>query len=223
MCPNVNYVCCSQRVRVHWADPKHNKFLFLVGDERCAAFNGSNFSKQWPADLNSPYYIKADTLQQLASAIESRLKTLDVDFDLQPSFLKNLQETFTRFNTFAENGRDEDFHRGECISERQWTYSPSNDKRNVCLYPLNPTGPFYAVIIAASVLDTKGGVSVNVHQQVLRSGEPVRGLYAVGNAAAPISGDSYWSGGCTLGSAMVSGYSAGLHAALSSCKLPAHL
>ena len=213
----------SQRVRVHWNDPASNKFLFLIGDERCAAFNGSNFSKQWPADLNSPFYIKADTLERLATAIDERLRKLNVDFTLQPDFLQNLRDTFARFNAFAENGKDEDFGRGDCISERQWTYSPSNDKRNVCLYPLSLTGPYYAVIIAASVLDTKGGVSVNVHQQVLRGGNPIRGLYAVGNAAAPISGDSYWSGGCTLGSAMVSGYTAGLHAAVSSCKLPAHL
>lgn len=195
----------------------------MIGDERCASFYGSSFSKQWPADLNSPYYIKGATLLDLTENIRQRLVDLKVDFTLEETFWPNLKTTFNRFNHFAETGKDQDFQRGECKSERQWTYAPTNDKPNICMHPLNSTGPFYAIIVAASLLDTKGGPAVNVHQQVLRGGKPIQGLYAVGNAASPISGDSYWSGGCTLGSAMVSGYTAGLHTALHQFKVVARL
>jgi 3-oxosteroid 1-dehydrogenase len=72
-----------------------------------------------------------------------------------------------------------------------------------------------AVIVAAAVLDTKGGPRTDTHQcAVGADGRALEGLYLVGNLAEPISGDDYWSGGATLGSVMVSGFTAGHHATL---------
>jgi len=177
--------------------------------------------------LNSALYIKGKNLQELRDNLIERLKGDKLgqyNFQLSPNFLRNLESTLKRFNGFAETGIDCDFLRGDIYSEKQWTYAPDNDKPNKCMYPLHEGGPFYCVILAASILDTKGGALVNVHQQPIRKdGTVIQGLYAVGNAASPISGDAYWSGGATLGSAMVSGYTAGLHASLYRRKVVAKL
>jgi len=47
------------------------------------------------------------------------------------------------------------------------------------------------------------------------AGGQVRGLYAVGNAAAFWTGDAYPAPGATLGIGMTMGYIAGRHAAVS--------
>jgi len=47
------------------------------------------------------------------------------------------------------------------------------------------------------------------------AGDPDRGLYAVGNAAAFWTGDAYPAPGATLGIGMTMGYIAGRHAAAS--------
>ena len=60
-----------------------------------------------------------------------------------------------------------------------------------------------------------GGPVINLDSQVVRKdGSTIEGLYGAGNSAAPISGDAYWSGGATIGTAMVTGWVAGKHAAL---------
>ena len=61
-----------------------------------------------------------------------------------------------------------------------------------------------------------GAVVTTQQQVILESGDTIPGLYGVGNCASPISGDAYYSGGTTLGTAMVSGFTAGGHVVLSS-------
>jgi predicted oxidoreductase len=60
-------------------------------------------------------------------------------------------------------------------------------------------------------MGTKGGPRTDADARVLHvSGDPIPGLYAVGNAMAGVTGKAYGGAGGTLGPAMVFGYRAGL-------------
>jgi 3-oxosteroid 1-dehydrogenase len=84
---------------------------------------------------------------------------------------------------------------------------------NPTMAPLAEEGPYHAVILAAGTLDTKGGPRVDRHGRVLRpDGEPVQGLYAVGNCAASPTGQAYWGAGGTLGPMITYAWLAGQHA-----------
>lgn len=80
--------------------------------------------------------------------------------------------------------------------------------------PISDTGPYYAVLLGAGALDTKGGPVYNENGQVLDiHDQPIPGMYVVGNAGASPSGKSYLGGGGTLGLGVTFGYMAGEHAA----------
>ncbi|WP_051793105.1 FAD-dependent oxidoreductase [Amycolatopsis jejuensis] len=88
---------------------------------------------------------------------------------------------------------------------------------NPTMAPLAADGPYYSVILAAGMLDTKGGPRVDAHSRVLTvGGNPIPGLYAVGNCAASPSGKAYWGGGGTLGPIITYAWRAGKHAATAS-------
>ena len=71
--------------------------------------------------------------------------------------------------------------------------------------------PFYAVKIVPGDLGTKGGLRTDERARVLRDdGSPIAGLYAAGNASAPVMGHSYAGAGATIGPAMTFGYIAAL-------------
>jgi 3-oxosteroid 1-dehydrogenase len=131
----------------------------------------------------------ADTLEELAGKI-----------GVPPS---NLVATAERFNGFARNGRDLDFHRGESAYDNFY-----GDFR----FP-NPNlaevkhGPFYAVRMVLGDLGTKGGLLTNENAQVVdRQGKPIPGLFAAGNSSASIMGHSYAGPGATIGPAMTFGW-----------------
>jgi 3-oxosteroid 1-dehydrogenase len=70
--------------------------------------------------------------------------------------------------------------------------------------------------VLAGTIGTKGGPVTDASGVVRgQDGEPVHGLYAVGNAAAFWTGDAYPGPGATLGIGMTMGYLAGRHAAAS--------
>ncbi|KWT97478.1 hypothetical protein APY03_1501 [Variovorax sp. WDL1] len=61
-------------------------------------------------------------------------------------------------------------------------------------------------------LGTFSGVDTNEHAQVLRSdGEPIPGLYAVGNDMSHVMGGNYVGGGAAIGPCMTFGYIAAQH------------
>lgn len=84
---------------------------------------------------------------------------------------------------------------------------------NPCLAPIEAP-PFYAVKVVASDLGTFAGIKTDTKARVLqKSGEPIQGLYAVGNDAMSIMGGRYPGAGAVLGSGMTFGFIAGCHLA----------
>ena len=119
-----------------------------------------------------------------------------------------LAATVTRFNGFAQAGRDEDFHRGDSAYDRY--YGDPRHRPNPNLAPLD-TSPFYAVKIVPGDLGTKGGLRTDERARVLRAdGTAIPGLYAAGNTSAAVMGHSYAGAGATIGPAMTFGYIAAL-------------
>jgi 3-oxosteroid 1-dehydrogenase len=127
--------------------------------------------------------------------------------DLDPAAL---QATMERFNANAKEGHDPDFHRGGRGYEK--VFGDQKSKGNANLAALE-TPPFYAFAIYPGDIGTNGGLVTDVNAAVVDvKGEPIPGLYAVGNLAASPMGRSYPGGGATLGAAMTFGYLAGRHA-----------
>jgi len=122
-----------------------------------------------------------------------------------------LEASVEEMNRFARTGVDERFGRGsfaydQFLGEQGW-------KPNSSLGPIE-TGPFYAVPVDLGDLGTKGGLKVNGSAQVLdKEGRTVDGLYAVGNTACSLFGNTYPGAGATLGPAMTFGFLASEHIA----------
>lgn len=115
-----------------------------------------------------------------------------------------LAGTVDRFNGFAESGVDTDFQRGRSAYDRY--YGDPRNRPNPNLGPVDRP-PFHAVAIVPGDLGTKGGLRTDAAARVLRlDGSAIPGLYAAGNAAAPVMGRSYAGPGATLGPAMTFGY-----------------
>jgi 3-oxosteroid 1-dehydrogenase len=121
-----------------------------------------------------------------------------------------LANTVARFNGFAECGIDEDFHRGEDVYDL--IYGDVRIQPNPCLAPIIE-GPFYGVEVFPGDIGTKGGLLTNANAEVVdMKGEVIKGLYAVGNTAASVTGRYYPGAGATLGPAMTFGFVAAEHA-----------
>lgn len=108
------------------------------------------------------------------------------------------EETVSTYNQHCDEGYDADFGK------------PAKFLRPV------RKGPFYAFRPAAGVLVSCGGIRVNGNFQVIDAhSEPIEGLYAVGNDASGLYGDTYNLDcpGSANGFAHTSGRLAGRHAA----------
>ena len=147
-------------------------------------------------ELNLSKLVRAESLAELARAI-----------DVDPA---GLAASVARFNGFARSGRDQDFGRGETISDRY--YSDPQVTPNPCLAPIEKP-PFYAVKVYPGDLGTKGGVVTDPQGRALdTAGRPIPGLYAAGNCSASMMGETYPGAGGTIGPAMVFGFLAAEHA-----------
>jgi 3-oxosteroid 1-dehydrogenase len=96
---------------------------------------------------------------------------------------KNLEDTLKRFNRFAREGFDEDFHRGESAYDN--FYGDHRQKNPNLAEVRHP--PFYAFRMVLGDLGTKGGLLTDDRARVLdEKGQPIPGLYAAGNSSASI-------------------------------------
>jgi 3-oxosteroid 1-dehydrogenase len=144
------------------------------------------------------------TFMQSAQTLRALADKIGVDAE-------GLLQTVSRFNTFADQGVDEDFQRGWSFYDH--CYGDPNNQPNPNLGRIEK-GPFHAIQIHPGALGTKGGARVDEHARVLNTkGRPIQGLYAAGNAAAAVTGAGYPGAGATIGAAMTWGWLAGSHAA----------
>jgi predicted oxidoreductase len=75
------------------------------------------------------------------------------------------------------------------------------------MYPLRESGPYYAIMLGAGALDTNGGPAIDARARVLDTyGQPIPGLYGVGNCIASPSREAYWGAGCPLALSLTYGY-----------------
>jgi len=173
---------------------------FLIFDQRYRDRYpfGANLPGRTPRELlENGYFRRADTIAALA-----RLCVLPAD---------RLGQTVERFNQFARQGTDEDFHRGENAYDTY--YGDPRVKPNPCLAPIEKP-PFYAVALYPGDLGTKGGLVTDEHGRVLRDeGTPIEGLYASGNTTASVMGRRYPGPGVTLAPALTFSWLAMRHAA----------
>lgn len=161
-----------------------------------------------PASWTEQGYLKkGETVEELARNI-----------NIDPG---TLASTVTRFNGFAVNNRDEDFHRGDRAYDRwlgDFTHQPSETLGTL------ERGPFYAVSIYPGDVGTYGGVVTDAHARVLRQdGSVIAGLYATGVSTASVMGRTYPGAGCSVGPSFVWGFVAAQHAAQASQGVQASL
>lgn len=207
-----------------------NRILMLVYDDAVAQ-DPLDWQPRWPVPLpdarlsvrasgidEQALPISGDTFEELQANISARLAELadaTDGFDLSDGFSAQLASTIDRFNGFARNGKDEDFHRGETAVELGFSgpAREGNDK-NPTMAPFRSEGPYHCILVAAGTLDTKGGPRIDGEARILRAdGNPIPGLYGAGNCVAEPTGEGYFSGGATLGAALTFGYLAGTSAA----------
>jgi hypothetical protein len=139
------------------------------------------------------YLIEAPTIAALA-------KKIGVPVDA-------LEQTVSRFNSFAVNGEDPDFARGgNAYDNAQGDFSHSP---NPNLGPLTDA-PYYAIEIRPGDCSTTLGLETSVDGEVLdAAGNALPGLFAVGLDMNSMMYGRYPGGGSSIGPALVFGYRAG--------------
>jgi succinate dehydrogenase/fumarate reductase flavoprotein subunit len=180
----------------HHLDPRHG----YLNDPAWIVFDSLHLKKYGflgvePDGVAPDWYRKSADLAELAE------KTgIDVE---------GLARTLDAWNAGVADERDPDFGRGSSAYDGYWG---DNSAASPALQTLGPidTAPFYAVPVTVGAMGTKGGPRTDGDARVLHvSGDPIPGLFAVGNAMAGVTGKAYGGAGGTLGPAMVFGYRAG--------------
>jgi hypothetical protein len=123
-----------------------------------------------------------------------------------------LQASVQKINRYAQTGVDPDFQRGVTAYQQNIGDATASGK-NPNLGPLQ-TAPYYAVKLYPGDIGAATGFATDVHARVLdASGQPIPGLYAVGNDMHSIMGGVYTAPGITIGPGLVFARIATRHAA----------
>jgi len=147
-----------------------------------------------PKDWLGTVYWKGETLEDLASQI-----------GIAPT---GLVASARRMTEFAVSGKDLEFDRGGNCFDR---YYGDPTLKNPNLGPI-AKGPFYAMKLFPGDIGTKGGLLTDLNARVLNvTGQPIGGLYCIGNNSASVMGPAYPGAGSTLGPAMTFAYRAVAH------------
>ncbi|MFZ3416817.1 FAD-dependent oxidoreductase [Arthrobacter sp. 3Tela_A] len=171
--------------------------IFDDGYRRAYAHTRSLFFGRLPKEwLASSEFKQASTLSELAAKC-------GID-------AAGLHEQVARFNTYASEGKDPQFGRGEseynhCLGD------PNRRIPNPAVGPLDK-GPFYAFPIYPSDVGTCGGFLTDEFGRVIAEDGPVPGLYATGNGTATVMGRHYLGAGASIANTMIFGFIAARHA-----------
>lgn len=143
--------------------------------------------------LKSGYLKRGKSIEELANIIQVPVSALN--------------EEIQNFNRDAVTGVDTRFGKGS--TAYNCYQGDSLVKPNPCMAPIQQ-GPYYAIKIVVGEIGTFAGLATDASCQVItKDGQPVKGLYAVGNDAASIMGGNYPGAGITLGPALTFGYVVG--------------
>ena len=175
--------------------------MWLVCDQAALSKYGLGFVKPAPMPigrfLKNGYLARGATIAELA-------RQCGID-------AAALERTVREYNEGAVQGEDRQFGRGR-TSFNRYLADPEN-RPNPCVAPLG-AGPYYAVKVLVGDLGTFDGLRTDVLGRVLAPrGEPIQGLYAVGNDRASLMGGNYPGAGITLGPNLTFGWLTGLHLA----------
>jgi 3-oxosteroid 1-dehydrogenase len=176
-----------------WRHAYTNRPSFLIFDQQF--WDRYGFGPIPPGDPVPDWIARGETLAELAA-------TLGIDGE-------RLVTTVERFNRFAAEGRDEDFHRGEGAWMRQVT-GDLGSRENPNLRPANQP-PFYGLELHTGDTRSAGLVTNRFGQVIHVRGHPLPGLYACGEVAAQLQVGVGYQAGNTLGHAITFGYRAVQH------------
>jgi len=195
----------------HHVGNAEREFLFLICDRR---FKERNWGIGISLPFNQKYLIHGVNESKLHEEIDRELQANDCEFRLADDFSANLRHTKKSFNEFARNGDDLEFGRGKNAFDVLGFMKPDRDNnfpsRTMCPLAGNE---LYACIYGLSTFGTHGGLICDEDSRVLNSaGNPWNNLYAVGSCAASFLNGRYPSHGMSIGTGLVFGYLAGLHA-----------
>lgn len=158
----------------------------------------------------------AEENQPLPSYVE-KFESLEELAEAKGINKENLLATVERFNSYCETGVDLEFHRGDPSWDK---YTCGNmqgfeagEMKNPCMTAL-VDGPFYVMEVYPGMMQTKGGLVINEHAQVMNvNGNPIPRLYAGSCTIANPLGRGYGWGGGTIANGFIPGYMAGEHLA----------
>jgi succinate dehydrogenase/fumarate reductase flavoprotein subunit len=152
------------------------------------------------------YLFMADTLDDLA-------QRAGVD-------AAGLAATVEANNSYARTGVDAEFGKGSTSYDR--CNGDAAHAPNPCLGPIDRP-PYCAVKVYPTPLGTSLGVRTDASARVLDdAGQPIEGLYAVGNDMQSILGGEYPGPGAQIGVAMTFGWIAAKHARAARAAAPSH-
>jgi 3-oxosteroid 1-dehydrogenase len=185
------------------ADPQVPAWMVFDARFRRSYFVGPLSTERFRPDWMLPRSYFSSGFLSRAGSIGELAGMAGIDRD-------GLQTTITAMNEYARTGKDLEFGRGEAAYDRY--YADPSIKPNPCLAPITEP-PFYAMRIEPGDFGTHGGLQTNTDARVLsQAGEPIPGLYAVGNCAAAVL-PTYPGPGATLGPAMTFAWQAARHIA----------
>jgi 3-oxosteroid 1-dehydrogenase len=172
----------------------------------CWLIIDSQYQQKYPFGSLLPGQEYPEGMATRADSIDELAEKIGVD----PA---GLADEVVKFNGYARDGVDEDFHRGE----RPWSQSLCGDpanKPNPCLGTLEQ-GPFYAISqerIGTGMV--AAGIIADIHGRVVNwEDQPIEGLYIAGNAMARTDNGAGYQSGMMNGRGMTFGYLAARHAA----------
>jgi hypothetical protein len=164
----------------HNARIRDKQFIRLLKE---LLFGNHNLVKQMQRE--SPHFLVADTLKELAEKMNALTNSLDINAE-------TLQATADAFDANFKKGSqlENDDQIRRILHARQW----GPDKLRTCKpAPLQKkgAGPFIAIHMQLITRKSLGGLRTDLHSRVLDAKhQPIKGLYCVGEAAGFGGGNS---------------------------------